>query len=84
MSENTVFVKADETLLYTVQEVADILKTQKNNVYKLINTGLLPALKIGHLKVRRAALIKFLADYEGYDLTEPEKVSKLVLTEGDC
>lgn len=37
-----------------------------------------------NLKVRRAALIKFLADYEGYDLTEPEKVSKLVLTEGDC
>ena len=62
------------TLIYTVKEVADILHTNKNYVYELIKHGLLPALKLGSLKIRREALIKFLDDNEGKNLTDPSNV----------
>ena len=38
-----------EDTLYTVTEVAEILKVGKNRVYDLIKAGLLPALKLGGL-----------------------------------
>lgn len=66
-----------EDVLYTVAEVAKLIKTNTNYVYKLIKKGFLPALKLGSYKVRRAALLEFLEKYEGYDLTNPYEVKKL-------
>ena len=64
--------------LYTVKEVAAILKTNTKFVYRLINCNMLPAIKIGSTKVRHDSLAKFLRDAEGLDFTEPESVRKLV------
>lgn len=60
-----------EEMLYTVQEVADILKVNIDYVYKLNKSGLLKFLRIGRLKVRKKALEEFLERYEGFDLTDP-------------
>ncbi len=66
-----------EPMLYTVQEVAKILKCNTAMVYKLRKAGLLPFLKLGQYKCRRETLEEFLRKYEGYDITEPENVCML-------
>ena len=66
-----------EDTLYTVTEVAETLKVGKNRVYDLIKAGLLPALKLGGLKVRKTALCEFESKYEGYDLTDPFHIKEL-------
>ena len=72
--------KRMEKVLYTVKEVSQILHTNPSYVYQLINTGLLPVLKLGSYKVRHEALMKFLSEYEGYDLSDPKNVEKLTAT----
>lgn len=63
--------------LYTVKEVAKLLKTNVDYVYGLIKSKLLPVLKIGSYKIRAEALSEFLIKYEGYDLTDPFNIAKL-------
>lgn len=57
-------------MLLTVSEVAKELHVNVNYVYELIKAGLLQALKIGSLKVRRETLEQFLKDYDGKDVDE--------------
>ena len=64
-------------LLYTASEVAALLKTKPEQVYKLMNSGLLPYLVLGRRKVRAAALETFLEKYEGYDRTNPDNIQKI-------
>lgn len=52
-------------MLLTVSEVAKQLKVNKNYVYDLIHSGILPSIKIGSIKVRNEALNEFLQNYEG-------------------
>ena len=66
-----------ERLLYTVPEVAKILRCNPNRVYDLNKAGLLPFLKLGQLKCRRETLIAFLEKYEGYDVSDPYNVTIL-------
>lgn len=66
-----------EQILYTVPEVAKLLKTNSDYVHKLRKSGLLPFIKLGQYKCRKEALAKFLADHEGEDLTNPEEIKKL-------
>jgi excisionase family DNA binding protein len=66
-----------EDILYTVKETATLLKTNANYIYKLIEKGLLPALKLGSLKIRRSSLLKFLEDNEGKDLTDLDNIQDL-------
>ena len=66
-----------EEMLYTVRDVAKIIRTSPDYVYTLIRKGLLPALKLGSLKVRRDALIKFLEENEGKDLTNLDDIKML-------
>ena len=47
-------------MLYTVTEVAKLLKVNKNFVYKIINDGELEAVKIGSIKVKREALDRYI------------------------
>lgn len=63
--------------LYTVKEVAKLLKTNVDYVYDLKKAKLLPFLKIGSYKVRPEALKEFLIKYEGYDLTDPFNIVRL-------
>lgn len=51
-------------ILYTVTEVAKLLKVNRTFVYELINRGELPAVKIGSLKIRKTTLEKFLEGKE--------------------
>lgn len=66
-----------EDVLYTVAEVAKLIKTNTKYVYELIKKGFLPALKLGSYKVRRDALLEFLKKYEGKDLTDLNNVVDL-------
>ena len=66
-----------EDVLYTVKEASELLKTNPNYVYELIRRGLLPALKLGSLKIRRISLLKFLKENEGKDLTNLDNIIDL-------
>lgn len=68
----------NETILYTVREVAALMHTNSEYVYKLIRTGLLPALKFKSIRVRKKALESFLEKYEGYDLSDINDIRPLV------
>lgn len=54
----------NEDLLYTVAEVARMLKVNRNFVYHLIDQGDLNAVKIGCLKIRKSTLEKYLEQKE--------------------
>ena len=54
--------------LYTVAEIAEILKVNKNAVYELINSGELPAIKgLGRIKISEEAFINYIKKIEGND-----------------
>ena len=63
--------------LYTVKEVSKILKVNVHKVYEIINSGLLPALKLGSIKIRRESLLRFLEENDGNDLTDTSNVVKM-------
>jgi DNA binding domain, excisionase family len=67
----------NERVLYTIKEVSVLLHINTGFVYQLVNAGLLPALKLGSLKVRKTAIEDFLAKYEGYDLSELDNIRLL-------
>lgn len=46
--------------IYTVQEVADVLLSNKDFVYEEIRAGRLPALKLGRMKVRGSDLEHYI------------------------
>ena len=71
----------EERLLYTVKETAYILGCNVHLVYNLVNKGLLPALKLGSLKIRKASIEKFLDKYDGMDLTNLDNIVVLNGTE---
>ena len=70
-------------VLYTVKEVAELLKTNVDYVHKLRKSGILPFLKLGQYKVRKEALQDFLKKYEGKDLTNPFDVKELEYNDKD-
>lgn len=76
MMKNTP-VDAQTGGLYTVAETAALLKCSTKQVYIYINAKLLPAMKLGRLKIRPAAIEQFLERWEGYDLSDPLHPIKL-------
>jgi hypothetical protein len=54
-----------------VPEVAAILKTNVEQVYKMQKAGILKFMKIGRLKCRKSTLEQFLEKYDGLDITDP-------------
>lgn len=72
-------MEQEKDVLYTVAEVAKLIKTNPAYVYELIKAKLLPTLKLGSYKIRRSALLEFLETYEGYDLTKPDQIKQLKL-----
>lgn len=73
-----------EDVLLTVAETAKILKTNPNYVYELIKRGLLPALKLGSLKIRKTAILRFLKNNEGKDLTDLNNIKNLILEDKEA
>ena len=69
--------KPKTEMLYTVSEVAKILKTNTDYVYKLQRAGILKFLKLGSLKCRKSTLEEFLEKYDGYDLADPFNVKEM-------
>ena len=47
-------------MLFSVSDVAKMLKVNRNFVYKIINNGELEAVKIGSIKVRKEALNEYI------------------------
>jgi excisionase family DNA binding protein len=62
--------------LYRVSEVAEILQTNVNFVYKLIKEKQLPAIKLGAAKVRGRDLEMFINNYpeSSYEEINKEEV----------
>ena len=67
----------EEKMVYTVKEVSEIIHTNPTYVYSLINSGVLPALKLGSYKVRKTALMNFLEENEGKDISDPFNIKPL-------
>lgn len=63
--------------VYTVKEVAGILKTNVDYVHKLRKAGLLKFMKLGCFKCRKTSLEEFLNKYDGKDLTDPFNVREM-------
>ena len=70
-------INIESSMLFTVAEVAEILKTNVDYVHKLRKAKLLPFIKLGSYKVRKEALQEFLREYEGKDVTKPFNVKDL-------
>lgn len=69
----------NNSLIYTVKEVATILRSSPNYIYRLIEKGYLPAIKLGSIKVLKSSLEDFLSINEGNDLSDLNNVKKLSL-----
>jgi len=63
--------------LLTIKEVSQILRTNPTTVYKIIKAGHLTALKLGNMKVRQASLDKFLAHFDGMDLSDLNNIKPM-------
>lgn len=74
---NNVIMNNNVKLLYSVKETSEVLGVSKHCVYDLINKGLLPALKLGSLKIRRETLENFVKDNEGKDLSDLDNICVL-------
>lgn len=64
----------NETMIYTVKEVAKLLHCSPNYVYSLIEKGYLPAIKLGSIKVLRSSIEKFLNDNIGKDFSDLDNI----------
>jgi len=69
----------NDTLIYTVQEVAKILHSSPNYIYQLINKGYLPAIKLGSIKILKSSLESFLEKNQGKDLSNVDEIKNLEL-----
>jgi hypothetical protein len=76
-------VNMKDDLLYTVPEVADILKVNNNKVYELFKARLLIPLKLGRYKVPRSELIRFIETYKGKDLSDLNNVRDIYFDAGN-
>lgn len=63
--------------IYSVKEVAEMLKVNINTVHKFRKSGLLKCIKIGSFKIRESSLSAFLEKYDGMDISDPENVREL-------
>lgn len=70
----------EDNMLYSVHEVAKMLHSSPNYIYKLIEKGYLPAIKLGSIKILKSTLIKFLIDNEGNDLSNINSIKKICIS----
>ncbi|SHJ99510.1 DNA binding domain-containing protein, excisionase family [Hathewaya proteolytica DSM 3090] len=68
--------KEFEDVLYTVPEVAQLLKTDEATVRRLISKKILVGLKLGRIKVTRKELMRFLDWASGKDFTDLDNIKE--------
>lgn len=66
----------ERKMLYTVKEVSNVLGVNVHLIYRLIKKGILPAIKLGGLKVKKESL-EFINKYEGMDLSNLDNIIEL-------
>lgn len=66
----------EQQLVYTIDEISQVLKVNRNTVYDLIDNGLLQSIILGRRKVTRKSLLKFLEEYDGRDINSIIACSK--------
>lgn len=67
----------NETMIYTVKEVATILHSSPNYVYTLVKKGYLPAIRLGSIKILKKTLELFLVENQGKDLSNLDNIKSL-------
>lgn len=67
----------EDKMLYTVKETSVALGVNVHIVYSLIRKRLLPAIKLGSLKIRKETLQGFISKYEGMDLSDLDNIKEL-------
>lgn len=65
---------SEPPVVYTIQELADVLKTSRASITKLIHAGVLHGLKLGSMKIPAKEVDRFLSEYTGKDVTDPENI----------
>lgn len=70
----------NETMIYTVKEVATILHSSPNYVYTLVKKGYLPAIKLGSIKILKKTLELFLVENQGKDLSNLDNIKSLAVS----
>lgn len=63
--------------LLSVKEVCDVLRMDKNRVYSLIKSGVLPAIKSGSYRVSESAIDNFISSNTGKDVTDPYNITDI-------
>ena len=66
-----------EDILFTVKEASALLKTDEPTIRRLINKGLMKALKLGRLKIRKVEIERFLEWAEGKDLNDLNDIKEI-------
>ena len=74
-------MEANDKILYTVKETAGTLGVNVHVIYNLIKKGLLPALKLGSMKVRKESIEAFVKKYEGMDLSDLDNITELKIVD---
>lgn len=63
--------------LLTVKETSKILKINVGKVYELVKSGLLPALKLGSIKIPASSIDSFIQSQIGMDLSDLTNVQPM-------
>lgn len=74
-------METNDKILYTVKETAGTLGVNVHVIYNLIKKGLLPALKLGSMKVRKESIEAFVKKYEGMDLSDLDNIIELKIVD---
>lgn len=68
-------------VLHTIPEARALLRVETRKIYELIDKGFLAAICIGGGRkrmIRRVSIMRFLADYDGYDLSDLDNIKPIV------
>lgn len=68
-----------EDVLFTVTEAAELLKVNRNSVYKLLKANVIRGLKFGSIKITRKELMRFLDENNGKDLSDLDNIKEFEL-----
>ncbi|EES50614.1 helix-turn-helix domain-containing protein [Clostridium botulinum] len=66
-----------EDILFTVKEASKLLKTDEPTIRRLISRGLMKALRLGRIKIRKVEIERFAEWAEGKDLNDLDDIKEL-------
>ena len=66
-----------EPVVYTISEVGELLKVNRNSIYELLKKNVIRGLKLGNLKITSTELINFLEENKVKELSNLEDIKEL-------